>query len=541
MIRPSVLHVVCYSCVHLCVLAAQAQSPDMILYHGHIFTGDTAIPWVEAISIHGNTILATGSNAKVMATADKHTQIIDLQGRMAMPGINDAHEHVGGARYGIEAVTKLPPAAHPSIDDVAEAVRVAAGGAAAGEWIHGEIGSPAISNPVQTMTAIDKAAGDHPVILQSWVGHGAILNRLALAKLGITDGTPDPIGGHYDRDSDGHLTGKLEEYAGDAIWMRLADQAEVEKAVSEFRPYVHERLEQGVTSVQVMATNQRLVNLEKTFIQADQPIRIRIMRFPIPAEDALNGDRTGSGEEVLTPLIRVAGVKWILDGTPIDDQLAFETKDYPGRPGWRGRPNFSVDFIGTQLKLALTGKDQLMLHIVGDAMTDEVMDEMEKLAPAERWRPLRVRFEHGDGFTTPERLARAHKLGIVVAQPRPGRNFRGFLDAGVTLAYGSDHGMAPFFMFSVMTSPGNPNAISRLEALAVLTSGPAFAEFQETKKGKLTPGMLADVAVLSQDIMTAAPPDLPKTTSVLTLVGGKVAYRSSSFETAASAAVQERH
>jgi hypothetical protein len=265
------------------------------------------------------------------------------------------------------------------------------------------------------------------------------------------------------------------------------------------------------------------------------------MRFPIPAEDALNGDRTGSGEEVLTPLIRVAGVKWILDGTPIDDQLAFETKDYPGRPGWRGRPNFSVDFIGTQLKLALTGKDQLMLHIVGDAMTDEVMDEMEKLAPAERWRPLRVRFEHGDGFTTPERLARAHKLGIVVAQPRPGRNFRGFLDAGVTLAYGSDHGMAPFFMFSVMTSPGNPNAISRLEALAVLTSGPAFAEFQETKKGKLTPGMLADVAVLSQDIMTAAPPDLPKTTSVLTLVGGKVAYRSSSFETAASAAVQERH
>ena len=133
MIRPSVLHVVCYSCVHLCVLAAQAQSPDMILYHGHIFTGDTAIPWVEAISIHGNTILATGSNAKVMATADKHTQIIDLQGRMAMPGINDAHEHVGGARYGIEAVTKLPPAAHPSIDDVAEAVRVAAGGAAAGE------------------------------------------------------------------------------------------------------------------------------------------------------------------------------------------------------------------------------------------------------------------------------------------------------------------------------------------------------------------------------------------------------------------------
>ena len=260
----------------------------------------------------------------------------------------------------------------------------------------------------------------------------------------------------------------------------------------------------------------------KTFVQADEQIRLHIMRFPIPAEDALTGDLTRSGEEVLTPLIRVAGVKWVLDGTPIDDQLAFETKDYPGRPGWRGRPNLSVDFIDTQLKLALTGKDQLKLHIVGDAMTDEVMDEMEKLAPAERWRPLRARFEHGDGFTTAERLARAHWLGIVVAQPRPGRNFRGFLGAGVPVAYGSDSGMSPFFMFSVMTAPGDPKAISRLEALAVLTSGPAFAEFQEKKKGKLVPGMLADVAVLSQDIMTVAPPELPTTTSVFTLVGGQI-------------------
>ena len=148
-------------------------------------------------------------------------------------------------------------------------------------------------------------------------------------------------------------------YAGDAIWRRLADEAGVNKAVSEFRPYVQERLAGGVTTIQVMATNQRLVNLENTFVQADEPIRLRIMRFPIPAEDALTGDRTRSGEEGLTPLIRIAGVKWVLDGTPIDDQLAFETEDYPGRPGWRGRPNFSVDFIDTQLKLALTGKNQL--------------------------------------------------------------------------------------------------------------------------------------------------------------------------------------
>ena len=539
MLYRSLWQVIRASCLGFCAVSAPAQSPDMILHHGHIFTGDKVTHWVEALSISGDTVLAAGSETAIMATADRHTQVIDLQGRMAMPGINDAHEHVGGAGYGVEAVTKIPPGVHPSIEEVAEAVRVAAAAAPAGGWIHRKIGSPAITNPTQTRIAIDKAAGDHPVILQSWVGHGAILNKLALTKLGITDATPDPIGGHYDRDADGHLTGKLEEYAADAIWLRLADQPGVAKAVSEFRPYVQERLEQGVTTIQVMATNQRLVNLEKTFVQADQPIRLRIIRFPIPAEDTLN--RTGSGEKVLTPLIRIAGVKWVLDGTPIDDQLAFQTADYPGRPGWRGRPNFSADFIERQLKLALIGKDQLMLHIVGDAMTDQVIDQMEKLAPAERWRPLRIRFEHGDGFTTPERLGRAHSLGIVVAQPRPGRNFRSFLDAQVPLAYGSDGGMAPFFMFSVMTAPGDPKAISRMEALTVLTSGPAFAEFQETRKGKLVPGMLADVAVLSQDIMSVAPPDLPKTGSVMTIVGGKVAYRSPSFDTRISSSVPDRH
>jgi predicted amidohydrolase YtcJ len=535
------LRIACLSFLSLSTVAARAQSPDIILHHGHIFTGDIATPWVEAVSVRGNTVLAVGSESAILATADKHTRVIDLQGRMAMAGINDAHDHVGGAPYGVEAATKTPPAAHPSLAELAEAVRAAAATAPPGVWIHAMIGSPVITSPKLTRAAIDEAGGNHPVILQSWVGHGAIVNAFGLAKLGINDSTPDPPGGHYDRDSDGHLTGKLEEYAGDAIWMRLADQPGVPAAVNAFRPYAVRRLSQGVTTVQVMGTNQRLAHLQQTFVEADEPIRLRIMRFPIPAEDALNGDHFDSGEKVLTPLIRVAGIKWVLDGTPIDDQLAFQTKDYPGRPGWRGRPNFNVDFIDTQLRLALTGKDQLMLHVVGDAMTDEVMDEMEKLAPPDRWRPLRLRFEHGDGLTTPERLQRAHNLGIVVAQPRPGRNFRAFLDAGIPLAYGSDQGMAPFFMFSVMTAPGDPKAISRVEALAVLTSGPAFAEFQESRKGRLAAGMLADITVLSQDVMTAAQEDIVKTQSLLTLVNGKLAYSSEPFSGGESAAVPDRH
>ena len=458
-------------------------------------TSSTANPWVTAVSIEGEKVLAVGTDAALTATADKHTRIVDLHGRMAMPGINDAHDHVGGAPFGVEAHTQTLPPANPSIDEVADAVHAAALTAASGEWIVCDVG------------------------------------RELIDKLGIKDDVKDIDGGRYDRDADGHLTGLLEENTGNAIRQRLSSQAGVTPAeIAELRAYAQHRLEQGVTTVQVMASNQKLSDLEKAFVQANTPLRLRIMRFPFPEEDALNHEQLGSGEQQLTPLIRVAGVKWVLDGTPHDGELAFQTTDYPDRPGWRGRPNFSVDFIDSQLKIALTGKDQLMMHIVGDAMTDEVLAEMQKLAPAERWRPLRVRFEHGDGFTTPARMELARQYGIVIAQPRPGRPFHALTAAGIPLAYGSDGGMAPFFMFGIMTQPGNPQSISREQALSILTAGPAHAEFEEKTKGTLAPGMLADLAVLSQDVMTATPDKLPSTHSVMTIVGGKIAYTSPEFE-----------
>jgi len=508
--------------------AVQAQSPDTILRHGHIFTGDAAGPWVTAVGVRGDKVVAVGDDAAVMAMADAHTQAIDLEGRMAMPGINDAHDHVGGAPVGV--LLRFPPGkgAHgpgpePSLDELGAKLKEAAATAPKGAWITGDVGESVIRHPKEARAVVDENGGGHPVMVESWWGHGVLLNSVALTKLGLTDGVTDPPGGHFDRDANGHLTGLLEEEAGNEIRRRVTDEAGMAAAIRAYQGYAQGRLAQGVTSVQVMATNQRLSYLEQTFVQSGEPLRVRIMRFPMPREDERIGEKLKTGEEVLSPTVRVAGVKYVLDGTPIEE-LAYQTKDYADKPGWRGRPDYSVAFIDQQLKTALSGKDQLMMHIVGDAMTDEVLDEMEKLAPAERWRPLRVRFEHGDGFTTPERMARAKKLGVVIAQPRPGRPWKALEAAGIPLAYGSDGGMAPWFMFSVMTDARNPQAISREDALRVMTSGPAFAEFEETKKGVLTPGMLADIAVLSQDVTTAPAPSLPGTHAWMTMVGGKVVY-----------------
>jgi predicted amidohydrolase YtcJ len=450
---------------------------------------------------------------------------------MAMPGINDAHDHVGGAPYGTEFHTKTPGIKDPPIAEIAAAVHTAALTAKPGDWVHGDVGRDAIVHPKEARAALDTAAPNNPVMLESWNGHGLVFNTAGLKKLGIDDSVKDTLGGRFDRDPEGHLTGLLEENTGNAIRLRLSSEPGVTPAeLAELRAYADRRLKQGVTSVQVMATNQKLSDLGKAFVQAATPLRIRIMRFPLPAEDARIGEHLGSGEVKLSPLVRIDGIKYVIDGIPIDGELAWQNKDYADRPGWRGRPNYPAEFINAQLKLALTGKDQLLLHTVGTAMTDQVLDQMQKLAPASTWQPLRLRFEHADGLDSPERDARAKALGIVVAQPRPGRPWKDLEAAGIPLAYGSDSGMAPWFMFGIMTQPGNPQAIGREQALAILTSGPAFAEFQEKRKGTLTPGMLADLAVLSQDVMTAAPPTLASTHSVLTIIGGKIAYDSPEFD-----------
>jgi predicted amidohydrolase YtcJ len=527
------------ACALALSLQAQRKGPDLILRNGHIFTGDGAHPWVTAISIEGDHVLATGNDDSITASADKQTRVIDLRGRMAMPGINDSHDHVGGAPSAVEARTARPPMADPSIAEVRDAVRSAAGTAPAGAWIHANVGVYVIRHPGEARTAIDEAGGGHPVILLAWWGHGVILNTQGLAKLGITDNVKDPQGGHFDRDPAGHLTGLAEEYAGSAIGRRWINEPGIPASIASLRHYANRRLAEGVTTVQIMGTNETLSDYRQTLLQAHAPLRIRLIRVPLPDEDARVTEQPASGEEVLTPLVRIAGIKWLMDGTRLD-QLAYSTTDYPDRPGWRGRPNFDRPFIDVQLKTALAARDQLLMHIVGDAMTDEVLDEMEKLAPPEKWLPLRVRIEHASGFTTPARLARAKKLGLVIAQPRPGRPFRTILETGIPLAYGSDGGMAPFFMFAQLTIPGNPNSLSREQALAVLTSGPAYAEFQESRKGILAPGMLADISVLSQDVMTAPATALPGTRSLLTIVGGKIAFESPNFADAPASPVPAR-
>jgi hypothetical protein len=225
---------------------------------------------------------------------------------------------------------------------------------------------------------------------------------------------------------------------------------------------------------------------------------------------------------------RIFGAKWLIDGTPIDGN-AWSSRPYTGRFSGNGHLNFDPAFVERELKRAITGGDQLLLHVTGDATMEFILDTMEKIAPPERWRPLRTRIEHSQGLKG-DLLRRAAALGLIVAQPRQNTPARDLTRAGIPVAYGSDEAFSPFLAMKFMTSAANPQAITREQAMVALTHAGAFAEFAEKDKGRIMPGMLADVVLLSQDVLAVPEAELPKTRSVMSIVGGKVAYRASEFK-----------
>jgi predicted amidohydrolase YtcJ len=481
----------------------------------------------QALAIGDGRVLAVGSDQEIERRIGLRTRIVQLGGRTVIAGINDAHDHVGDTPFGIEAVTATPPMADPALAEVVSAVQAAASNVPKGTWVRAVVGPSVMQSAPEALSALEAAVREHPVLLSAWWGHGILVTPAGLSKLQIGEDVSDRPGGEYERDTTGRLTGKLQEYAAWSILQRLHSEAGEAATVDMLRAYGSKRLAQGVTSVQIMAGYQKPDLFLSALRAASLPVRLRVVAFPLPDAQGNGTDSWANIAANSRDLVTVSGVKWVLDGTPIE-QLAYQSAAYPGRPDWYGRPNFSDDHLRAQLQAALDGGEQLLLHVVGDAMAERVLTLMEDMAPPDRWVPLRVRIEHGNGLTG-ARIERAKRLGIVIAQPRPTSPVREWIDAGIPVAYGSDMGFPPFVAFAQMTDPANPNSISRENGLAILTQWPAFAEFAEETKGKLAPGMVADMVVLSQDPLTTVQARLPATVSLLTIVNGDVVHAGDEF------------
>jgi predicted amidohydrolase YtcJ len=529
-------------------VAAKTSPPDLVLLNGKIFTSDATVPHAEALAIRGDRIVAIGGTQKVEALAGPATRRIDLGGRTVIPGINDAHAHLDVEPKGL---VELQFKNHsPSWADVTEAVAAAVRQAPKGTILQGEVGAAVFYGTEATRDSLDKLAPDNPVILVTFTGHAAILNSAALARAGIRENQPDPAGGRYERTPDGRLTGTLREYAVLHLFRVLADSTSDTDAIAQLAEALNQAAKLGVTSVQDMTASippERCVALLE---RIPTPVRVRVIRMPgtTPAgRDILEGlsvTRTAASR------ITVSGTKWLTDGTPLEGTFVPRTgpSDGSDRLGKFLFENLASLFppseLEAMLRETLKSGDQLIVHVSGYPATAAMLDAMQRTGGAKVWAARRVRFEHGDGLFE-DLIPRAKELGVVVVQnpvhlvgvrvnPKvltverlsKSQPLASLVAVGIPVALGSDAPMGPFRDIMLATiHPDRPSeALTREQAVIASTLTAAYAEFAETEKGSLVPGKLADLAVLSQDIFSVPPPELPKTESVFTLVGGQVVY-----------------
>ena len=487
------------------VSLSASEQPSLILTNAKVFDNPNA----QAIAITGNTITAVGTNEQVKALATPQTRAIDVQGRLVIPGLNDAHTHPGMytasfvANAGIE--TPWP--------QVAAAISAAADETPADLWITATAGPSIINDTSITKATLDKLAPGRKVFVNAFTGHGAVLSSAALEALKIDAATKNPAGGAFERDAQGNLTGRASEYAHYLIDHRFAELASDEEVVDGIRAFSDEAIRYGITSVQAMPVlgEARFAKLVRA---SGIPLRVRTILFPLT-------------DPMRASLQRGGAVKFILDGTPIERGAALRTAKYAD--GTQGKENFAD--LGPFVKMAVDNDNQLLVHASGDKTVASALRAFQKAGLK------RPRLEHGDGLQK-DLFPVALSTGAVVVVNPTHFPFRGTYPAGqymlgaslakakIPLAIGSDGPMNPGLNLMFATArPDQPaESLSREDALRAYTSGSAYAELMETKKGKIAPGMLADLAVLSQDVLTVPAEMLPDTVSVLTIIDGKVVW-----------------
>lgn len=534
------------------------HTPSLILYNGRLLTQDPDFPRTTAVAIGDGRFLAVGSDAEIRSLARNNTQTIDLGGRLALPGLTDAHFHFYDWALGLR---RLPLADTTSLSDLRERLAQRASETAFGHWILGQGWNEThwLDPRMPTRTDLDDVAPAHPVVLWRSDMHLAVVNSQALWEAGITADTPDPPEGVIDRDESGQPTGVLRELAINLVRDAIPPLAEEEtvQAMREGFPLLHRlgltsihdyRIMGGADGPPAFRAYQRL--------RAAGELALRLwMNIPTEhlSEAIALGLRTGFGDEYL----RLGHVKLFADGGQ-GARTAWMLEPYQDT-GSCGMPLTPTEEIAKVVRQANQAGLAVAIHAIGDRANREVLTVFEQLETQNSKLETAIphRIEHVQ-MIRPNDVTRLARLGIVASvQPihvaddipmieqsvgsrgRFAYAFRDMLDAGVTLALGSDAPVAdPNPLGGIHAAvtrqrrdgapPGGWYPAQRLtvaEAVWGFTMGPALASGREAELGSITSGKLADLVVLDRDIFAIEPMEIAQTQVVMTIFDGRVVYQ----------------
>jgi predicted amidohydrolase YtcJ len=543
---------------------------DLILLHGKVWTGEpapgsSATRIVEAVAIANGRILAVGSDEEIAAYKGPNTAVIDLKGRLAVPGLTDSHAHfIQGGFQLLSVDLKDARSEEEFVRRIAEKARTLP----PGRWMQGgdwdEEAWPSENLPTRWL--IDSVTPRTPVFISRYDGHAVLANSLALQLAGISKETPDPAGGVIVRDpKSGEPTGVLKDEAQDLVAKVIPrpSQTEMEEAL---RAALKEAARVGLTSIHDITVGPEAWNgnftgeielLRRAELEGWLTCRIYAIT---PIANWKNLEQAGISHDMGSDFLEMGAVKAFADGS-LGSRTAWMFKPYDDDPSNSGLP---MPIMAPPAKLEeIAGQAdqagiQICTHAIGDRAISSLLDIYERIGgehPAEH----RFRVEHAQ-HVRPEDFARFGKLGIVAsmqpyhaiddgrwAEKRIGHErarssyaWKSMLDAGARLAFGSDWPVAPLDplsgIYAAVTratldgkNPGGWFPEQRLtveEALRAYTLGAAYAAFQEKEKGTISPGKLADVVVLSEDLFRIPPERIKDVRVEITLVGGRVVYQS---------------
>jgi len=568
-------------------LVSDELAADIVLVNGKIVTIDGKDTVAEAVAVKQGRIVKVGASGEVKALAGERTEVIDLDGRVVLPGLTDAHVHMiqGGTRSLDPRKLDCRDFYYPeikSIDDVVERIGKHAGSIPKGDWIIA-IGSPMADfrfseGRYPTRADMDKATTDHPAFI-SFGAHITVVNSLGLKIAGITGETPDPVAGIIVKDDSGEPTGLLREKAQNLVsnltstgGREIIDDA-VRRGVTipsissytlddlkdGARSAVQRCIERGVTTVHDIVTSPEEIRAYQEVLEEDNlkmriHLMVRVYESRITADSMLNlGLKTGFGNDML----KIGGIKLSIDGGMTGCNAAFH-EPYTHEPWNKGVVRIPQETLDDLVMRFHKAGHRLVVHAIGDRAYDMILDSYEKAIKEAPRSNHRHRIEHGPGnyLCTPERLKRMKDLGIV---PLPNINFLHYFgdplyatighermesafpfktlkDAGLRFSSGTD---APGYMpvdalrdiwTCVVRKTWNGTIVSPEEALSVMdairvfTIDAAYSGFEEDIKGSIEEGKLADLIVLAEDILTVDPDTIKDIQVDYTIVNGEIVY-----------------